>query len=904
MPTTKISELEELTTAPADNDIMVVVDASTNETKKQEVSNFLQSPTIPDLTVTTAATFFGATIANGGTVTTTDINGGTIDGTVIGGSSSAAGTFTDLTATGTTTLTDATLTTADVNSGTIDNTVIGGATAAAGTFTTLVSDGLVGDSLGTNQYRLKRSDTQYIDFSADASSQTIKTTSGANKAFILGTADSNELRFVANNTRYASILSNGDISFYEDTGTTAKFFWDASAESLGIGTSSPSAKLDIESAVSGGTTYLTEHLALTNTQTGAAGNEATLGFHLNNTNWGAGTTFARVSGYLENGTTGATALVFGTAANGSAATAPERMRLDSAGNLGLGVTPSGWNSSFSAMQLGNSGYLFGRASQTQMEMGNNAVFDATDTRWEYITTNTAQRYLQDGTSGSHQWFTAPSGTAGAAISFTQAMTLDASGNLMIGTTTTGGGGGVTALTLNNATYGGMVEIRQGGTLLSEYYADTGGTKLTTRTALPLVFQTNSTERLRIDSSGKLLIGASSSDLSGTSQAMVIGSGGLAVQYGGNTGTYLKINPNAANGSVDFVADARTGNYPPIVFKTSNTERLRIDSSGNVGIGTSSPNVGGASSNYTVLTVAGSTAGYPGVVEYVMPNYPFVGGDLGLTKYFNGTNENARVSVRPDGNNNDSAFYAISTRQTGGSLTERARISSNGIFMVGTTNTTSAANGLFYFPGDGANTETYLVLANERTDGGGETFIINRQSSDGILIQFRQANSAEGTISVSGTTVSYNGGHLSRWAQTTTAKDESLVKGTVLSNLDEMNVYVDADGNAVDNEQLNKVKVSDVEGDANVAGVFVNWTYDEAHSVDEINMAMTGDMIIRIAQGTTVQRGDLLMSAGDGTAKPQGDDIVRSKTIAKVTSTHVTCTYADGSYCVPCVLMAC
>ena len=153
-------------------------------------------------------------------------------------------------------------------------------------------------------------------------------------------------------------------------------------------------------------------------------------------------------------------------------------------------------------------------------------------------------------------------------------------------------------------------------------------------------------------------------------------------------------------------------------------------------------------------------------------------------------------------------------------------------------------------------------------------------------------------------MSYNGGHLSRWAQTTTAKDESLVKGTVLSNLDEMNVYTDAEGNTVDNEQLNKVKVSDVEGDVNVAGVFVNWTHDDSHDVDEINMAMTGDMIIRIAQGVTVARGDLLMSAGDGTAKPQGDDIVRSKTVAKVTSTHVTCTYADGSFCVPCVLMAC
>jgi hypothetical protein len=211
-------------------------------------------------------------------------------------------------------------------------------------------------------------------------------------------------------------------------------------------------------------------------------------------------------------------------------------------------------------------------------------------------------------------------------------------------------------------------------------------------------------------------------------------------------------------------------------------------------------------------------------------------------------------------------------------------------------------------------------------------LCNRLTSDGILVIFQQGSVTEGDISVSGSTVSYNGGHLSRWAQLTTPKDDTpLFKGTVMSNLDEMNVYVkptlywteddelpvDEEGNPTvavgdlkqetsvsENEQLNKVKVSDVEGDANVAGVFVNWTYDEAHQVDEINMAMTGDMIIRIAEGVTVARGDLLMSAGNGTAKPQGDDIVRSKTVAKVTSTHVTCTYEDGSYCVPCVLMAC
>jgi hypothetical protein len=250
--------------------------------------------------------------------------------------------------------------------------------------------------------------------------------------------------------------------------------------------------------------------------------------------------------------------------------------------------------------------------------------------------------------------------------------------------------------------------------------------------------------------------------------------------------------------------------------------------------------------------------------------------------------------------------------------ERARIASDGSLILNSTNNSSSATDgkWYYLPGG----EMYV------SRNGGIVSYFNRNTDDGTIIEFRQANTEEGTINVSGTTVSYNGGHLSRWAQLTTPKDDTpLFKGTVMSNLDEMNVYiapttywteedelpdgvnvgdVKVETHEVENEQLNKVKVSDVEGDANVAGVFVNWTYDEAHQIDEINMAMTGDMIIRIAEGVTVARGDLLMSAGDGTAKPQGDDIVRSKTIAKVTSTHVTCTYEDGSYCVPCVLMAC
>jgi hypothetical protein len=55
----------------------------------------------------------------------------------------------------------------------------------------------------------------------------------------------------AQGTKKLNIATNGDISFYEDTGTTAKFFWDASAESLGIGTGSPSLPLQVNSTTSG-----------------------------------------------------------------------------------------------------------------------------------------------------------------------------------------------------------------------------------------------------------------------------------------------------------------------------------------------------------------------------------------------------------------------------------------------------------------------------------------------------------------------------------------------------------------------------------------------------------------------------------------------------------------------------
>lgn len=80
----------------------------------------------------------GTVIEIGTSPSTIDINAGTIDGTVIGGTSAAAGTFTNLTATGT-----STISTADINGGNIDGTVIGASSAAAGTFSTVTATGNV-----------------------------------------------------------------------------------------------------------------------------------------------------------------------------------------------------------------------------------------------------------------------------------------------------------------------------------------------------------------------------------------------------------------------------------------------------------------------------------------------------------------------------------------------------------------------------------------------------------------------------------------------------------------------------------------------------------------------------------------------------------------------------------------
>jgi len=335
-----------------------------------------------------------------------------------------------------------------------------------------------------------------------------------------------------------------------------------------------------------------------------------------------------------------------------------------------------------------------------------------------------------------------------------------------------------------------------------------------------------------------------------------------------------------NRSDQSLAWSRVTSATSVGVSATETEFMRIDSSGRVGIGTSSPSSELHVSSSAPIITTTATNNNSGL------RLNIVGGGIELLR------------IQDDG-------------------TERMRIDSSGNLLVGNTAANHSFVGALLF----ADGRSYSTVDSNFC------FTANRLTSDGVLMRLQQNSTTEGEISVSGTTVSYNGGHLARWSQLPDdSKDETIVKGTVMTNLDAMcewsheaveaqEAVYDEEGNLVseaveakaayteDNEQLNRMSVSSVEGDTNVAGVFVNWDSDD-DQFNDMNIAMTGDMVIRIAQGVTVNRGDLLMSAGDGTAKPQEDDIVRSKTIAKVTSTHVSHTYDDGSYLVPCVLMAC
>jgi hypothetical protein len=262
---------------------------------------------------------------------------------------------------------------AAITGGTINDTTIGATTASTGAFTTLAASGNVTLSGGT-----------------------------------------------ANGVAYlngSKVVTSGSALVFDGT-------------NFGVGTSSPSYKLDVQGASGVG-------IQLYETSTG-------------NNNRLRITQTAGITNYLSTYSSGS------TNAQTWSIGGSELMRLDSSGNLGLGVTPSGWGSGQKAIQIGATGALYTPADR-YLSLGSN--FYDNGTNGIYLTTGHATNYQQNRTSGVHAWYNAPSGTAGNAITFTQAKTLTAGGDLLVGTTSAATGSvGAGFQVQNNSGTGSTINI--------------------------------------------------------------------------------------------------------------------------------------------------------------------------------------------------------------------------------------------------------------------------------------------------------------------------------------------------------------------------------------------------------------------------------------------------------------
>jgi hypothetical protein len=316
----------------------------------------------------------------------------------VGTTTAAAGAFTTLSSTGNTTLGDA--------SG--DSVTINGTATFANANPTL-SAGTANGVAYLNGSKVVTSGSALV---FDGTNLGVGTTSPAAKLGVAGNI------FISGASSYIAFdaTQSGSTPAFIQYASNSLVFGAGSSEQmrltstgLGIGTSSPATKLQI---VSNTPIRLNNAASTSQADFSFADSGATL----------------KVENFFGTGS----AITFGTNANGAGVL--ERMRLDTSGNLGLGVTPNAWNNSIKALQVNNAALAsFTSGGNVQTWLANNAYYDNA-TGWLYKNSSVGAALYAQSFDGPHNWNTAPSGTAGNAITFTQAMSLTADGNLLVGTT--------------------------------------------------------------------------------------------------------------------------------------------------------------------------------------------------------------------------------------------------------------------------------------------------------------------------------------------------------------------------------------------------------------------------------------------------------------------------------------
>ena len=317
------------------------------------------------------------------------ITGGSINGTTVGASTASTGRFTTVTATG-------------LTSGRV---TYAGASGLLSDSANLTTDG-TNLSLGaaTSNYRLNiKGGGSAGDSSVYAQFTTLDTGTTSGDGLIIG------LGVGSSPIAHIQQLENAPLAFSVNGSERMRI---TGAGNVGIGTSSPNAS------------YLLDVAGKIRVVPSSGNAELSIRSPSGSSNYVAFSEASVADRGVIGFANGSGALQFRMGAY-DMSTGTQSMTLDSSGNLGLGVTPATWDSSFTVFQVRN-----GSVASTNGEIGVafNKRYASGD---KYIANGYASQYIQ--TNGAHSWFNAPSGTAGNNISFTQAMTLDSSGRLGIGT---------------------------------------------------------------------------------------------------------------------------------------------------------------------------------------------------------------------------------------------------------------------------------------------------------------------------------------------------------------------------------------------------------------------------------------------------------------------------------------
>jgi hypothetical protein len=596
---------------------------------------------------------------------------GAVNGTV-GATTPAAGNFTTLGASSTATLNTLSSSGATITGGSINGTTVGASTASTGAFTTLGASGVATFSAGTvsapaitttgdTNTGIFFPATDTIAFT-DGGAESMRITSVGNLG--IGTTNPSEaleisrttdpkIRFVDVGNLDAKIGIVGSAALgFEVFGSERMRI--TSAGNVGIGTSSPARTLDVNGAVRVGDGTVVE--------------------------WGG------VSCAI-NGSSSTNTMIFNTAST-------ERMRISSAGNVGIGT------SNASERLVVQSGSILIRNDTDYLKF-NNA---ADSTYWGRISQSSSDIELSNRQAGALKFLTTDtermridsSGNVGIGINDPQSVRLNVvtSGNSVARffTSSTAGNSDVYINNANNIGKDWLISRRANG----ECWSYTSGSD-------PLVFLTNTAERMRITSTGNVGIGTSTP----LEKLDVLG---IFVATDANR-QFVRLRMDSAVARIESsFASGASGAYRPLAFSTSDAERMRIDTSGNVGIGTSSPSSGSNPGTLAVQT----------------------GQNFGMSIYRASTNpaqiafldNNNSSAVGTDGNSN-MVFYNNSR------TTERMRIDSSGDLLVGTTSALSVAAKLQV---DGGSSSTLSLKTN--TGNSYPNFIWNTATSgDNGFLQF-------------------------------------------------------------------------------------------------------------------------------------------------------------------------